>query len=70
MTTIDSSPATPTAESQHGCFKDKKRYLDRLNILTQISAHTSALQGVALGLVDDHFKQGADATWLGGPTAT
>ena len=88
MTTIDSSTATETAESQHGYISDKKRYLDRLkriegqargihrmveeeqyciDILTQISALTSALQGVALGLLDDHLKPCvADAAPLGG----
>jgi CsoR family transcriptional regulator, copper-sensing transcriptional repressor len=89
MTTNASSAATETAESQHGCISDKKRYLDRLrriegqargiqrmveeeqyciDILTQISALTSALQGVALGLLDDHLKHCvADAARLGEP---
>ena len=39
-----------------------------IDILTQISALTSALQGVALGLLDDHLKHCvADASRLGGP---
>ena len=92
MTTIDSSTATETAESQHGYIRDKKRYLDRLkriegqargihrmveeeqyciDILTQISALTSALQGVALGLLDDHLNTASPTPpgWAG-PTAT
>jgi DNA-binding FrmR family transcriptional regulator len=39
-----------------------------IDILTQISALTSALQGVALGLLDDHLKHCvADAARLGEP---
>jgi DNA-binding FrmR family transcriptional regulator len=39
-----------------------------IDILTQISALTSALQAVALGLLDDHLKHCvADAARLGGP---
>ena len=39
-----------------------------IDILTQISALTSALEGVALGLLDDHLKHCvADAARLGGP---
>ncbi len=38
-----------------------------IDILTQISALTSALQGVALGLMDDHLKHCVvDAAKLGG----
>jgi CsoR family transcriptional regulator, copper-sensing transcriptional repressor len=38
-----------------------------IDILTQISALTSALEGVALGLLDDHLKHCvADAARLGG----
>jgi DNA-binding FrmR family transcriptional regulator len=33
---------------------DEEQYC--IDILTQISARTSALQGVALGLLDDHLK--------------
>ena len=39
-----------------------------IDILTQISALTSALEGVALALLDDHLKHCvADAARLGGP---
>jgi CsoR family transcriptional regulator, copper-sensing transcriptional repressor len=39
-----------------------------IDILTQISALTSALRGVALGLLDDHLKHCfADAARLGEP---
>ena len=39
-----------------------------IDILTQISALTSALQNVALGLVDDHLKHCVvDAAKTGGP---
>ena len=39
-----------------------------IDILTQISALTSALETVALGLLDDHLKHCvADAARLGGP---
>ena len=39
-----------------------------IDILTQISALTSALQSVALGVLDDHLKHCvADAARLGGP---
>ena len=41
-----------------------------IDILTQISALTSALQNVALGLVDDHLKHCVvDAATTGGPGA-
>jgi DNA-binding FrmR family transcriptional regulator len=41
-----------------------------IDILTQISALTSALQGVALGLMDDHLKHCVvDAAKLGGEAA-
>jgi DNA-binding FrmR family transcriptional regulator len=41
-----------------------------IDILTQISALTSALQNVALGLVDDHLKHCVvDAAKTGGPEA-
>jgi DNA-binding FrmR family transcriptional regulator len=39
-----------------------------IDILTQVSAHTAALQGVGLGLLDDHLRHCvADAARLGGP---
>ncbi|KAE8765619.1 metal-sensitive transcriptional regulator [Georgenia thermotolerans] len=41
-----------------------------IDILTQISALTSALEGVALGLLDDHLKHCVvDAAKLGGEAA-
>ncbi|MDT9594937.1 metal-sensitive transcriptional regulator [Nocardioides zeae] len=41
-----------------------------IDVLTQISAMTSALQGVALGLLDDHLKHCvADAALAGGEEA-
>ena len=41
-----------------------------IDILTQISALTSALQNVALGLVDDHLKHCVvNAAKTGGPEA-
>jgi DNA-binding FrmR family transcriptional regulator len=44
---------------------DEEQYC--IDILTQISALTSALKSVALGLVDDHLKHCvADAVLLGG----
>ena len=44
---------------------DEEQYC--IDILTQISALTSALQSVALGLVDDHLKHCvSDAVRLGG----
>ncbi|HEY3738106.1 MAG TPA: metal-sensitive transcriptional regulator [Jatrophihabitans sp.] len=47
--------------------EDEKYCID---ILTQISAMTKALQSVALGLLDDHLGHCvADATRAGGPEA-
>ncbi|MPV36021.1 metal-sensitive transcriptional regulator [Georgenia subflava] len=47
---------------------DEEQYC--IDILTQISALTSALQGVALGLLDDHLKHCVvDAAKAGGDTA-
>lgn len=44
---------------------DEEQYC--IDILTQISALTSALQGVAIGLLDDHLKHCVtDAVRLGG----
>ncbi|WP_431246412.1 metal-sensitive transcriptional regulator [Leifsonia xyli] len=44
---------------------DEEQYC--IDILTQISALTSALKSVAVGLVDDHLKHCvADAVLLGG----
>ena len=44
---------------------DEEQYC--IDILTQISAITSALENVALGLMDDHLKHCvADAVRLGG----
>ena len=44
---------------------DEEQYC--IDILTQISALTSALQGVAIGLLDDHLKHCVtDAARLGG----
>ncbi|MBS3179649.1 MULTISPECIES: metal-sensitive transcriptional regulator [unclassified Pseudoclavibacter] len=44
---------------------DEEQYC--IDILTQISAITSALENVALGLMDDHLKHCvADAVKLGG----
>jgi len=41
-----------------------------IDILTQISALTAALEGVALGLLDDHLKHCVvDAAKAGGPDA-
>ena len=41
-----------------------------IDILTQVSALTSALRGVALGLLDDHMKHCVvDAAQLGGDEA-
>ncbi|TXK17114.1 metal-sensitive transcriptional regulator [Homoserinibacter sp. GY 40078] len=48
---------------------DEEQYC--IDILTQISALTSALQGVAVGLVDDHLKHCvADAVREGGEVST
>ena len=47
---------------------DEDRYC--IDILTQISALTSALEAVALGLLDDHLRHCVmDAAKLGGPDA-
>lgn len=47
---------------------DEEKYC--IDILTQISALTSALQAVALGLLDDHLKHCVlDAIRLDGPDA-
>ena len=48
--------------------EDEKYCID---ILTQVSAMTSALQSVALGLLDDHLAHCVtDAAAAGGPEAT
>lgn len=47
---------------------DEEQYC--IDILTQISALTSALQGVAVGLLDEHLKHCvADAVRAGGDVA-
>ncbi|MEV8027552.1 metal-sensitive transcriptional regulator [Cellulosimicrobium funkei] len=47
---------------------DEEQYC--IDILTQVSALTSALQGVALGLLDDHLKHCVvDAAKTDGPDA-
>ncbi len=47
---------------------DEEKYC--IDILTQISAATSALENVALGLLDDHLRHCvADAARAGGPEA-
>ena len=47
---------------------DEEKYC--IDILTQISAVTSALETVALGLLDDHLRHCvADAARSGGPEA-
>ena len=47
---------------------DEEQYC--IDILTQISAVTSALESVALGLLDDHLRHCvADAARAGGPEA-
>ena len=47
---------------------DEQQYC--IDILTQISAATSALETVALGLLDDHLRHCvADAARAGGPDA-
>ena len=47
---------------------DEEQYC--IDILTQISALTSALEGVAVGLLDDHLKHCvADAVRSGGEVA-
>ena len=48
---------------------DEEQYC--IDILTQIAALTSALEGVAVGLLDDHLKHCvADAVKSGGNVAT
>lgn len=47
---------------------DEEKYC--IDILTQVSALTSALQGVALALLDDHMQHCVlDAARTGGPEA-
>ena len=47
---------------------DEEQYC--IDILTQISALTKALEGVAIGLLDDHLKHCVlDAAKTGGPEA-
>ena len=47
---------------------DEEQYC--IDILTQISAMTSALQNVAIGLLEDHLKHCVmDAARTGGPVA-
>lgn len=46
---------------------DEEQYC--IDILTQISALTSALQGVALGLLDDHLKHCVVDAVQSGPDA-
>ena len=55
------------ARGVHKMVEDEKYCID---ILTQISALTSALEAVAIGLLDDHLKHCVvDAARLGGPEA-
>lgn len=55
------------ARGLHRMVEEEKYCID---ILTQISAVTSALQSVALGLLDEHLAHCvADATRTGGPEA-
>ena len=55
------------ARGVHKMIEDEKYCID---ILTQISALTSALNSVAVGLLDDHLKHCvADAARLGGAEA-
>ena len=55
------------ARGLQGMVEDEKYCID---ILTQISAMTSALESVALGLLDDHLGHCvAEAIATGGPTA-
>lgn len=55
------------ARGLQGMVSDEKYCID---ILTQISAMTSALQSVALGLLDDHLSHCVvDAAAQGGPNA-
>jgi DNA-binding FrmR family transcriptional regulator len=47
---------------------DEEQYC--IDILTQVSALTKALESVALGLLDDHLKHCVvDAARMGGPEA-
>ena len=55
------------ARGVHRMVEDEQYCID---ILTQISALTSALQGVAIGLLEDHLRHCvADAVRAGGDTA-
>jgi DNA-binding FrmR family transcriptional regulator len=55
------------ARGIHRMVEDEKYCID---ILTQISALTSALEAVALGLLDDHLRHCVvDAAKAGGPEA-
>jgi DNA-binding FrmR family transcriptional regulator len=55
------------ARGIHKMVEDEKYCID---ILTQISALTSALEAVALGLLDDHLRHCVvDAAKAGGPEA-
>ncbi len=55
------------ARGIHRMVEEEKYCID---ILTQVSALTSALRGVALGLLDDHMKHCVvDAAQLGGDEA-
>ncbi len=55
------------ARGVHRMIEEDKYCID---ILTQISALTSALEGVAMGLLDDHLKHCVvDAAKEGGPEA-
>ena len=55
------------ARGIHKMVEEEKYCID---ILTQISALTSALEAVAIGLLDDHLKHCVlDAAKLGGPEA-
>jgi DNA-binding FrmR family transcriptional regulator len=55
------------ARGIHKMVEEEKYCID---ILTQISALTSALEAVAIGLLDDHLKHCVlDAARLGGPEA-
>jgi DNA-binding FrmR family transcriptional regulator len=50
-----------------GRMVDEERYC--IDILTQVAAVTRALEGVALGLLDDHLRHCVlDAATAGGPT--
>ena len=55
------------ARGIHRMVEEEKYCID---ILTQISALTSALEGVAIGLLDEHLKHCVvDAAREGGPEA-